>query len=288
MPEIRAFSSTRTRHRFLPILLALAAACARAPAPDQGDETLDTVTLDTAALDTATRDTPAVDTSTTPAVPGGDVPPDPTTAPHGPTAAPTPPHSLPRSFSVDSAAREWEGSVAYTHPDSMYLGYLETVRLLVSARLTPAQLEDTLRRLDPGHGTRSAGATLTEVMRAHLGGVGFEIAPQSPDTQVISGRRETTWTWQVRPLHEGRLELFLTLDAMYRVDGVERWASVRQLSDTIRVSVSADSTAAREAAKRRALRVGIGGWIADNIQWLWAAIILPLGGVVWGLLRRRR
>jgi hypothetical protein len=170
----------------------------------------------------------------------------------------------------------------------MYLGYLETVRLLVSARLTPGQLEDTLRRIDPARATRSAGATLTDVMRAHLGGAGFEITPQSPDTQVISARRETAWTWQVRPLREGRLELFLTLDAMYRIDGVERWASVRQLSDTIRVSVSADSSAAREAARRRALRVGIGGWIANNVQWLWAAIILPLGGLVWSLLRRRR
>ena len=198
--------------------------------------------------------------------------------------------SIPRVvLTPDSLVRRSIGSVAYTHPDSMYLGQVETVRLLVSSRKSGEELSDVLRDLDSTHGTRSDSVELTQVMRAHLGGVGFEITPQTPEEQtlhnVLEGQREGIWSWQVKPLQNGSLQLFVTLDAMYRIDGQDRWATARQLTDTVQVRVSPDTLAARERAHRDAVRGGVWKFVLDNIQWLWAILVVPIGGLIWKRLR---
>jgi hypothetical protein len=136
-------------------------------------------------------------------------------------------------------------------------------------RLSPiASVEELTRELGPN--AKGEQVRISNRMEAHLEGLGFRIQPLQEESQAISSLQSTTWEWQVEPTATGSYPLKLTLSALIEVSGHDTPILVRSLDRTISVDVT--------------LGGQVKDFVSSNWQWLWAAILVPLGGFLW---RRR-
>jgi hypothetical protein len=109
-------------------------------------------------------------------------------------------------------------------------------------------------------------------MEARLTGVGFRIEAVTPEVQAVTRRQNTEWRWEVEPTGTGTRRLHLTLSALIDVEGTESPRTVRTFSQTLEVRVT--------------LLRRLSGFVGENWQWLWTALLIPVGG--WMLRKRRQ
>jgi hypothetical protein len=164
-----------------------------------------------------------------------------------------------------------EANVAFTTPDSMKLEETKDIELLVSPSKSTEELLHNLS--EPGKG--ETGTTeYADRMEAQLVSGGFTITAASPEIQPVVPGRTTRWKWQIKPKEGGPQRLDLTLNAVLN-DGKDR-SLLQTFHRDIRINVS--------------WRQRASGFIAGlkDVQWLWAAIILPIAGAIYGWWRRKR
>jgi hypothetical protein len=165
------------------------------------------------------------------------------------------------------------GQLAWRPPRTMTVGKTELVEARLSAD-TSAALTEGLKGSGP---IETHDLQITPHMRVRLDATAkgdFEIAPlncpnpSNCEDQRILPREINTWTWSVTPLRSGNLSLILTASMLF---GEEAHA-LPSLQETITVGVSSPG-------------YYIGRFVSANWQWLWAAILVPVGG--WILARRK-
>jgi hypothetical protein len=163
------------------------------------------------------------------------------------------------------------GNIAFNAPETIPLGEMAAIELLVSLAETEEQLRTAVRAAGP---VESASVHVSPYMEAQLNGAGFRIESATPARQLLSRSERTRWRWQIEPTRADTLELTLTLSALFSVDGQERTRAIRTFEKTIVVDVPITHRLAQ--------------FIGNNQEWLGTALIIPVLGAVYRMFRRKR
>jgi hypothetical protein len=156
------------------------------------------------------------------------------------------------------------GNIAFNAPKKMNMEEKEIVTLLLSATTPTEVLKSELK----SEGEK-VGATIriSDRMEARLSGQNFTITAITPEIQAVSRKENTEWKWEVAPKEKGDQFLHLTLSALILVDGASTPKAIRTFDSTINVEVTPLQ------------RIKI--FVTNNWQWLWATILVPIGGWLW-------
>jgi hypothetical protein len=161
-------------------------------------------------------------------------------------------------------------TVAFNTPTELGRGETATIKLLLSpATISIAELED---RVDEAGQKSGAHVKYSRVMEATLASEDFDVTPLSREQQFVAAGQDTEWLWQVKPTRTGVLHLFLTLNAIIEVGDQTNAYKVKTFSRTLTIDVS--------------LGTHVRDFVAGNWQWLWTAVLLPVG--LWFYRRRTR
>jgi hypothetical protein len=154
----------------------------------------------------------------------------------------------------------------------------QTIQAKLAVHMTPNELIATLT--GPGK-KESQPLLVSDQMSATLSGGGaFDISPSGPQTQWISRNQETSWSWEVTPKQQGTQELTLAFDAHITVGGREGTRTVNTLTRKIEVGVAWPES--------------LSEWLkfvketGENLGWLWATILVPVGLFVANKVRKFR
>ena len=167
-----------------------------------------------------------------------------------------------------------DGATAvFTTPQSMRLEETTDIELLVNPSKNADQLQSELTEQgQSGH----AATQYSKTMEAQLVSHGFNIAAVGPSTQLVEAGRTTRWKWQIKPKEGGEQRLDLTLTAVLG-EGKDR-ILLQTLRRDIKVNVKFSQRAS--------------GWLSGlkDAQWLWAAIIVPIGtlAIAWWQRRKKK
>jgi hypothetical protein len=89
------------------------------------------------------------------------------------------------------------------------------------------------------------------------------VEPVTPELQAVSGEDVTEWRWEIEATQTGRQRLHLTLTAIIELAGSQSPRTIRTFDKILEIRVS---------WSRR-----MSNFIGQNWQWLWTAILIPLG-----------
>lgn len=193
--------------------------------------------------------------------------------PHpAPAPAPVAPPSVDEAFAeIDRVLAALPvASAAFNAPAELGKDEATEIQLLLSLRKTVRTLQATLTEIGQRQGAR---VRVSPLMEARLTGSGFAIEAITPERQPVSPGADTQWKWHVEATETGSQRLFLTLSALIDVEGERTPRAIRTFERAVVIHVSWEQQ--------------IAGFLGDNWQWLWAAILAPAAGVTWGTWRRR-
>jgi hypothetical protein len=165
-------------------------------------------------------------------------------------------------------------NIAFNAPPTLRLGHSAVIQLFLSMQHSIEQLQATINAVGESEG---ASIRVSPEMEARLSGVGFKIEAITAEVQAISERDRTEWKWEIEPTKAGRQNLHLTLSAILDVANNHVRRTVRTFERTIEVDEVVVPWPQR-----------LSQFAKDNWQWLWAAIVIPVGGWIVGWLRKRR
>jgi hypothetical protein len=168
--------------------------------------------------------------------------------------------------------------VAFNVPEYMRVTKTQIIQAKLAIHMTPDELIATLT--EPGK-KESQPLLVSNQMSATLSGGGaFEVSPSGPQTQWIGKMQETSWAWEVTPKQSGTQELTLAFDAHITVGGKEGTRTVNTLTRKIEVEVAWPES--------------LSEWLkfvketGENLGWLWATILVPVGLFVANKVRKLR
>jgi hypothetical protein len=160
------------------------------------------------------------------------------------------------------------GNIAFNVPSAMNLHKTAMIQLVLSLQKPIDELKQMIEAEGEKQGT---SVKVSNIMVARLKGTHFQIDAINPESQVVTPSEVTEWKWEVKPTSTGPQALHLTLSAQLTVEGQPTSKLVRTFDKTIEVNV----TLAQQATD----------FLGKFGQWLWAAVVIPLGGWFW---RRRK
>ena len=181
------------------------------------------------------------------------------------------PHSVaPSTVDTTLAGLDW-GQIAFAIAPEMKFHEPRVVELLLSTRFSVEDLQAQLHTLV---GAQSATIHISDRMEAQLTGQGFSIEPIEPPLQAVSRRETTRWRWEVIPTAHGRHTLHLQLYAHIDVAGLDTPYVIQTYDKPVEVQITVPQR--------------VTGFVGDNWQWLWAAVLVPIVGYLWKRATSRR
>jgi hypothetical protein len=199
--------------------------------------------------------------------------------PPAPSAAPTVPAVPPATPTVDDVLDTLKAAkVAFNTPERGTVGK----SLLVQAKLSTHLSAEALKvQITEAGQVAVADLKVSDRMAATLaGGTAFDISPAGPQEQWISDKQETEWTWTVTPKTVGDQVLVISFDAILTINGKDDRRTINTLKRHIDVAVGWPETP--------------GEWldmikhVGEDVSWIWATLIIPIGGAIWAWIKRRR
>ena len=155
-------------------------------------------------------------------------------------------------------------NIAFNCPEKIHLNETAKIELLLSLKETVNEL---IQEVTAKGNKQGAHVKVSSQMEARLTGANFQISAISPEEQAVGTVDTVQWEWEVKPLATGRQQLHLTLTAVFKVDGTTTRRAIRTFDQKIDVEVQLQQTLTE--------------FIAKNWQWLWAAILVPIAGLLW-------
>jgi hypothetical protein len=199
----------------------------------------------------------------------------------GPRASDAPPSTMPvgaRSRAdIRKVVEDWIqalpwANIAFNGPNPMRFRRSVEVQVLLSSE---ESMDALIKQLTAPGNREGAEVQVSSRMRANLTGRGFDIVAIRPEEQAVGLSGTTEWRWDVAPTSdEPRSLLHLTLTALVSVDGSAVPVAVRTFDRWVDVEVTWTQRAST--------------FVASNWQWLWAAVLVPLGAGVWRRIMARR
>jgi hypothetical protein len=200
----------------------------------------------------------------------GEIPDDPAPA-ESSAGEETAAESASESEGLDAVFPKFQmGNLVFNAPDTMKFGEKRGIQLLLSPKLTVAELTTMIE--ESGE-LRQRRIRISRVMEASLSGSGFKIDPITAALQVVNPQGATEWRWEVTALETGMHKLYLTMNAILEVDGRELPHTIQTLHEVILVQVAWDQR--------------VSAFVAENWKWLWTTIMVPLIGWLWERRKQR-
>jgi len=164
------------------------------------------------------------------------------------------------------------GNMAFNVPESVGIDETFTVRLILSPKKSVADIQNELDR-SFNSVIQTGQVRLTPQMETRMTGQNFEISAVTPEILAVSSVEDTQWTWDIRAKQGGVQQLHLTVSAIIRVNDKSTPRVVRQFDRQINVRVQ--------------LGHQIAGFVKDNWQWLWTALLVPAVGWLWSKYHKK-
>lgn len=161
------------------------------------------------------------------------------------------------------------GIIAFNSPNSMNLQDTAHIQLLLTI---DQSIKDLIKKITESGNRQDAQIKVSPSMEARLTGTDFQIVAITMEKQEISKKDITEWKWDIKPLKTGQHILHLTLSVFFHVHGLLVGRSIRTFDRKIIVNISPSQRASE--------------FFSDNWQWLWAVILVPLGGYIWKKIKR--
>lgn len=163
------------------------------------------------------------------------------------------------------------GNLVFNVPDTMKLNSSQGIHLVLSVDRTVA----ALRKIIKEDGVlRERSVQVSQIMAADLKGPGFKVENINPALQVVNFSGETEWRWEITAIKPGVQRLYLTLNAIVNIDGQERPYTLMTHQEEINIYVT--------------IRQKISGFVGENWEWLWSAVLVPFIGWLWEYKRKKR
>jgi hypothetical protein len=169
-------------------------------------------------------------------------------------------------------------NVAFNTPDKARVGKQFIVEAKLSTHLGKEEIKVLIE--EPGKREVAALKVADRMVATLEGGSAFDISPSGPKEQWISEKETTDWVWQVAAKTVGEQTLVLSLDAVISVNGKEDKRTINTFKRHINVAVGWPET--------------VGEWLelikktGENVSWIWATVLIPIGGGIWAWIRRGR
>lgn len=157
--------------------------------------------------------------------------------------------------------------MAFNTPPPMNI---DDVEAKVELRIGPRQLPAELIKSITAPGTVQVHEVqISNRMKAILSGDpdGLTITPLTPALQVVSGEAPSTWIWSVKPRKAGQYPVHVELEAVVKIDGEVTPRLIDVFDGIIAVTITPGQRA--------------GQFVKDSWQWLWTALLVPVGGWWW-------
>lgn len=203
--------------------------------------------------------------------------PMPLPSPHpSPSPAATPPIGIGPDWDAEVARQEQQlrlSKIVFNPPAEMQEQKTEIIQARISREDIGPALAEGLQGPGKPH---EESLKASETMKVSLTGDRNAFLIQViGDEEKAVGRPYAQWEWHVTPLQSGDQKLTLTATAIIFLEGRgEKAIHYKTLEKQILVHVD------RWYASRQ--------FIANNWQWLWAVVIVPAVGVLWGMRKRKR
>ncbi|OOG57237.1 hypothetical protein [Rhodanobacter sp. C03] len=154
-------------------------------------------------------------------------------------------------------------NIAFNVPEQLNLRQTGHIQLLLDVKKSQATLAAEIAEAGV---KQTATVKVWDRMEARLTAPQLQITAITPEEQSVGSLDTAEWRWDVVPTASGQYPLHLTLTALVETDGATSRIAIHTYDKTIVVKVTA------------------GQWVTDflknNWQWLWAAILLPIGGLI--------
>lgn len=160
------------------------------------------------------------------------------------------------------------GAIAFNTPSELNIKDSYEIQLILSTNETIEEIKQSITEEGEREGAK---IKISNRMEARLSGYMFQITALTPEAQAISKNQKTEWKWEIQPKEEGQHKLHLTLTALLDINGHSTSRSIQTFSKTIKVNVTTPQR--------------FETFFKNNWQWLWAAILVPVTGL---LLKRRK
>jgi len=159
------------------------------------------------------------------------------------------------------------GMIMFNPPSQMKLGTTERVEV----RITHDPGQDLVRALK-GRGVPQIEAVrVGSLMKARLSGEAFSIKALNDDAQIISPKGYTEWAWEVSPLKAGVQKLYLHITVRIRLPYGEENKDHPVMDRMVYVEVNPIYSTKK--------------FISNHWQWIVGALIIPLIGWIWTMLK---
>ncbi len=185
------------------------------------------------------------------------------------------PEEFKKSKKVDAASKEAvsdedifdqfkPGKVVFNVPQTMELNEKQGIQLLLSLKETFPELK---KKIEEEGEIRQQQIRVSQIMTASLKGSGFKIEAISPALQLINLDGTTEWRWEITATTPGIQKLYLSMDAIFTLDGKDLPYTVQTLSEEIKIVVTWQQQ--------------VTAFVAENWKWLWTTILVPFLGWLW-------
>ena len=167
-----------------------------------------------------------------------------------------------------------DSKILFNPPLEMQQGAKERIEARISfADIGPALTEGLHGSGVPQIETLKVGPIMKVVLVGDQGA--FHIEKFSSEEQTVAGKPFAQWEWDVTPLRSGNQTLHLQASASIYVPGRgEKPVDIPVIHKSIQVKVD------RWYATKE--------FVGNNWQWLWTALIIPLGGWLWQRKRKTK
>lgn len=203
-----------------------------------------------------------------------ETPPPPPPAPAEAAPAPAPPSDGGAGASPFAGVDQFiaampAANIAFNVPEQLNLKQTGHIQLLLDVKKSQAALAAEIAEAGV---KQTATVKVWDRMEARLTAPQLQITAITPEEQSVGSADTAEWRWDVLPTATGQYPLHLTLTALIETDGATSRIPIHTYDKTIAVKVTAGQWAA--------------GFFENNWQWLWAAILLPVVGLVWKRWKR--
>lgn len=170
---------------------------------------------------------------------------------------------------TDNILAEMElGTISYNAPDT--LNMYDSKKFILQLSVDTLKVHKLNKN---GNIIVESNIQVSDQMKVILSGNGFQINALTPEVQSISRSHLTEWQWVISPIDYGSQHLYLSIIAIFELDGQERERMVQSYDKKLEVEVTW-------------LQLG-GLFISKNWQWLWTVIVIPLVGYLYKFFKRR-
>ena len=151
------------------------------------------------------------------------------------------------------------GDIVFNTPKTINIDDSKIIHIVLGIDKKVKDIENMIKAEGEKH---HANIRVSNLMTAHLSGNNFDITVINPETQAVAKKEPTEWKWQIKPKEEGKHNIYLTLSALFYIEGKPIPRVVKSFDKLITIEITATQQTT--------------AFISSNLEWFWGVILIPL------------